>query len=249
MWNALYSTSSHTRHWKTPTKSVRSVAISPDGSRIAAAGEDKVIYMFNAHDGTPALETPVGHTNWIKSVAFSPNGSYLVSGGDDGICLWDATSGKLLSGPLRVYGSWILSISFSPDSRHIVSALDTSDDTTIRVWEVDDGTLTPTDLVGRHDDQVNSVAFSPDVELVVPGCGNRKIRMWDSKTMSLVFDPFGSQQHTQQITSVTFSFDGRLVASGSDDGTICIFDSHSGGLVLGPLRRSSMEGGGWSSCM
>ncbi|GAB1527968.1 hypothetical protein RhiTH_011157 [Rhizoctonia solani] len=240
MWNALHSTSAHTSHRNTPTEGVRSIAISPDGSRIAAAGFDKVIYMFNAHDGTPILEPLVGHTNTIFSVAFSPNGRYLASGGIDGICLWDATSGKLLSDGLGVDEGWVDSISLSPNSRHIVSASHawkTSNQkiTCVRVWEVDDGTLTPTNLVRRHEDEVESVAFSPDGERVVSGCGDRNIRMWDSKTLSLVFNPFGSWKYTSDITSVIFSFDGRLVASASSDGTICIFDSHSGGLVLGPL--------------
>ncbi|ELU36280.1 WD40 domain-containing protein [Rhizoctonia solani AG-1 IA] len=64
MWNALHSTSSHTRKLKTPTDVVYSVAISPDGSRIAAGGLDKAIYMFNAHDGTPALEPLVVPCFW-----------------------------------------------------------------------------------------------------------------------------------------------------------------------------------------
>ncbi|CAE6476899.1 unnamed protein product [Rhizoctonia solani] len=234
MWNALHSTSSHTSHSNTPTKAVYSVAISPDGSRIAAAGEDNAIYMFNTHNGTPALRPLVAHTNEINSVAFSLNGRYLVSGGHDKcICLWDATSGKLLSGPLRGHEITIWSVSFSPDSRHVVSA---SKDKTIRMWDVDDGTLTPTDLVGTHDHWANSAVFSPDGKHIVSGCEDRKIRIWHSQTLSLVFDPFGSQQHEGRIWSVTFSPDGRLIASGSADGAICIFDSHSGELVRGPLK-------------
>ncbi|ELU37493.1 WD40 domain-containing protein [Rhizoctonia solani AG-1 IA] len=185
-------------------------------SRIAAAGEDKVIYMFNAHDGTPALKPLFAHNLGIKSVAFSLDGRYLASGGVGNICLWDATSGKLLLGP-----------------RHIFSA---SDNNTIRMWDVGDGTLTPIGLVGRHKDKVNSVAFSPNGKRFVLGCGDGKICMWDSKTLLLVFDPFGSHKHTKPITSVTFSPDGRLVASASNDGNICIFDLHSGDLVLGPLK-------------
>ncbi|KAF8752544.1 WD40 repeat-like protein [Rhizoctonia solani] len=191
MWNPLHSTSSHTPHSDTPTKPLWSVAISPDGSRIAAAGGDKAIYMFNTHDGTAALQPLVPHTKEIRSVAFSLDGRYLASGGNDQ-CL----------------------LSFSPDSRHVVSA---SSDNTIRIWDVDDGTLTPTALVGTHDDEVNSAVFSSDGKRIVSGCDDRKIRMWDSQKLSLEFDPFGSQQH-------------------EGNGTICIFDSHSGELALGPLK-------------
>ncbi|KAF8672805.1 WD40 repeat-like protein [Rhizoctonia solani] len=234
MWNPFHSTSSPTPQWKAPTKAVLSVAISPDGSRIAAGGLDIAIYVFNARDGTPALEPLVAYTGWIKSMAFSPNGRYLASCGDDGaICLWDGTSGKLLSGPLQGHQDRVQSISFSPDGKRIVSA---SYDKTIRMWDVGDETLTAIDLVGTHKGIVHCATFSPDGEQIVSGCGDGKIRMWDSHSLSLVFDPFGSQWHKGSINSVTFSPDGQLVASGSDDGTICVFDSRSGDLVLGPLK-------------
>ncbi|KAF8751531.1 WD domain, G-beta repeat [Rhizoctonia solani] len=234
MWNALHSTSSHTSHSNAPSKTVMSVAISPDGSLIAAAGGDKVIYMFNTHDGTAALQPLVAHTDVIRSVAFSLDGRYLVSGGDDKcICLWDATSGKLLCGPLRGHEGSIWSVSLSPDGRRVIS---TSRDKTIRMWHISNGTLAPTSLVGTHDDEVYSAAFSPNGKCIVSGCKDKKIRMRDSQTLSLVFEPFGSQQHEGGIRSVTFSPDSRLVASGSDDGIICIFDSHSGQLALGPLK-------------
>ncbi|KAF8750268.1 WD40 repeat-like protein [Rhizoctonia solani] len=203
MWNPLHSALSHTPRWKAPTKAVLSVAISPDGSRIAAAGGDRAIYMFNARDGTAAVEPLVAHTDWIRSIAFSPNGSYY-------------------SGPLRGHQGWVLSISFSPDDKRIVSA---SHDKTIRMWDVGDGTLTAIDLVGTREEGVCCATFSPDGGHIVSGCEDGKICMWDLHSLSLVSDPFGSQWHKGSINSVTFSPDGQLVASGSDDGTICVFDS------------------------
>ncbi|CCO36593.1 hypothetical protein BN14_10734 [Rhizoctonia solani AG-1 IB] len=104
------------------------------------------------------------------------------------------------------------------------------------MWDVGDSTLTPSDLVSTHDRPVYSASFSPDGKRIVTGCGDGKIRMWSSQTLTLVLDPFGSQSHTDSIRSVVFSPDGRLVASGSSDRTICVFDSHAGHLVLGPLQ-------------
>ncbi|KAF8751865.1 Encoded by [Rhizoctonia solani] len=202
MWNVLDSTSSHTSYSNAPTKAVLLVAILPDGSRIAAAGCDKAIYMFNTHNGSPALQPLVAHTDVINLVAFSLDGRYLASGSDNNrVCLWDAIGGKLLSGPVAGNQGSILSVLFSPNSKLVVSA---SRDKTIQMWDVGNGTLAPTDLVGIHNNKVNSAAFSPNGKHVVSGCDNGKIRMWDLHTLSLKFDPFGLQHHEGRILLVTF---------------------------------------------
>ncbi|KAF8696469.1 WD40 repeat-like protein, partial [Rhizoctonia solani] len=232
--NPPHSTSSNTSHSNAPAKDVYLVAILPDGSRIAAAGGDKVIYMFNTHNGTPALHPLVAHTKEIVSVAFLLNGRYLVSGSfNNSICLWDATSSKLLSGPLQGHESWIWSVLFSPNSKHVFSA---SKDKTIHMWCVGNGTLAPGELIGMHKEAVKSAAFSSNGKHVVSGCHNGKIRVWDLQMLSLVFHPFGLQRHQGRIRLVAFLPDGRLIASGSKDSTICIFDLHSGKLVLSPLK-------------
>ncbi|KAF8751847.1 Encoded by [Rhizoctonia solani] len=214
MWNALHSTSSHTSHSNALTKDVHSVAILPDGSRIATAGEDKAIYMFNTHDGTPALQPLVAHTDEINLVAFSLNGScYPVH----------------FEGMKKAYGQ----SRSHPIASTFVSA---SEDKTIRMWDVGDGTLTPTDLVRTHDDEVKSAAFSPDGKHVVSGSDDGKIRIWGSQALSHVFRPFRSLRHKGRLISMTFSPDGRLIASGSDDGAIRIFGWRSGKLALGPLK-------------
>ncbi|KAF8676550.1 WD domain, G-beta repeat [Rhizoctonia solani] len=233
MWNALHSTT-HTPYWEMPTKTIRSVAISPDASRIAAAGRDKAIYIFNAHDGTPALEPLVAHNDSIYSVAFSPDGRYLVSGGaGNTICLWDSTSGKLLFVLLWKHEGSIQSVSFSPDSRRIVSI----NDDTPQMWNVGDGTLTPTDLIGGHTHKIHSATFSPDSERVAFGCGDGRIRIWDLQTMVLVFN-LSVSLYCVSIGSVTFSPDGRFIASQLSAGDIRVFDSHSRDFVTGPLDTS-----------
>lgn len=51
---------------------------SPDGAVIAVGAADKIVYVFNAADGS-LYDRLVGHNNVVTAVAFSPNGRVLAS--------------------------------------------------------------------------------------------------------------------------------------------------------------------------
>jgi hypothetical protein len=64
---------------------------SPDGKRIATAGQDHTIKIWDAEDGRELL-TLRGHTHVVFCVTFSPDGHLLASGGiDTTVRIWDAT--------------------------------------------------------------------------------------------------------------------------------------------------------------
>jgi WD40 repeat protein len=67
-------------------------------------------------------------------------------------------------------------VAFSPDGTHIVSS---SDDKTIRAWNVATGEQVLTEL-RRHDDLVSSVVFSADGNHIVSGSKEGKIQIWDA---------------------------------------------------------------------
>jgi WD40 repeat protein len=74
---------------------VRGVAFSPDGTRLATAGEDQTVRVWDAHTGHQVLELK-GHRHWVACVAFSPDGMRLATGGFDGLARpWDARPAPL----------------------------------------------------------------------------------------------------------------------------------------------------------
>ncbi|KAH8596485.1 WD40-repeat-containing domain protein [Bisporella sp. PMI_857] len=64
-------------------KPVRTLAFSPAGTRLAAAGDARVIALYDVQHGEQVANL-TGHSAWIFSVDWSDTGEYLLSGSFDG---------------------------------------------------------------------------------------------------------------------------------------------------------------------
>jgi WD40 repeat protein len=72
-----------------------------------------------------------------------------------------------------------------------------------------------------HQDSVNSVAFSPDGQMIVSGSDDMTLRLWDIQGNS-ISQPF--EGHQDSVNSVAFSPNGQMIVSGSDDMTLRLWD-------------------------
>lgn len=73
---------------------VRAVAVSPDGSTVASCGNDHLVKLWRAADGSPLRSLP-GHDCHVYNVAFHPAGDRLASCDLKGnIKEWDWRAGK-----------------------------------------------------------------------------------------------------------------------------------------------------------
>ncbi|MDE0637377.1 MAG: dockerin type I domain-containing protein, partial [Candidatus Poribacteria bacterium] len=104
-----------------------------------------------------------------------------------------------------------------------------SSDDTIRLWNVEAGTELRK-IIG-HTDYVQSVAFSPDGQMLASGSGGKwqgddnTIRLWNVETGTELRK---ITRHTGSVYSVVFSPDGQMLTSGSSDDTIRLWDVETG---------------------
>ena len=115
------------------TRSVRSVACSPDGKHITSGSYDKTIRIWDADTGAAVGKPLEGHTLDVMSVAYSPDGQHIISGSaDETIRIWNAATGAAVGNPLEGRTDLVQSVACSPDRQRIASG---SYGCTIRVWD------------------------------------------------------------------------------------------------------------------
>ena len=116
-------------------QNIYSLAVNPDGTRLATGSEDTIARIWDAQSGR-LLERLEGHVGVIESVAYSPDGRQIATGsGDRTVRIWDAQSGEALL-VLEGHDDEVRSVAYNSDGGRLVSS---SIDRTARVWDAQDG--------------------------------------------------------------------------------------------------------------
>ena len=115
------------------------VAISPDGSLVAAIGTDGKARLYQvATQQETGTAVTVGPGATVYAVAFSPDGTTLASAHGDGTArLWDAATQQEIGTPMTAGPGPVYAVAFSPDGTTLITAdASNSSNGRARQWDV-----------------------------------------------------------------------------------------------------------------
>ena len=223
---------------------VVAVAWEPDGSRIASAGGDGLVRVWEAETGNTLL-TYRGH-RWrfekvnmpptIYNLGWSPEGLRLASAGDGTkVYVWDAATGQTLT----IYEGHsgllpnVFALAWSPDGKRIVSACSVIGiDKTIHIWDAATG-----QKLLHYDSHygllpnfsVLALAWSPDGTRIASTCGDKTIRIWNATNGNHISN---LKVRSEWVSSLAWSPDSKRLALTNPNHIAQVWDVQTGELLV-----------------
>jgi WD40 repeat protein/tetratricopeptide (TPR) repeat protein len=207
--------------------SVVSFIMSPDGRRIAAAGES---------GSTKLWEFPLaGYRDGATSLALSSDGRKIALGTRAGtVRVAFVSSGR------ELVDAWLkkaaaLSLAFSPDANRLAIGFEDGSASILDIWSGKQITGLQRQKIERN--PVHSIAFSPDGTRVATGDELGNIEVWDAETGKRYIH--NDDQAPEAIYSIAFDREGTRLVTGNQAGVAVIFDTKSRKIVsaTGPVVK------------
>jgi WD40 repeat protein/serine/threonine protein kinase len=209
------------RNFEGGVSRIYSVALSPDGTRLAGFVSGLTVIIWDLATGRETHHLKCDDLRGgTPRLMFSPDSKRLAcAGGPNFVYVWNVRTGEECFRVATASGG----VAYSLDGTQLA----TSDYGTVRLWNATTGKLSRT-LSGQRG-WIWNVAFCPDgTRLASASGGDRTVKIWDTASGRELKTLKG---HAGGVYDVAWSPDGRRLASGSFDQTVRLWDTTTGEVV------------------
>jgi WD40 repeat protein len=200
---------------------ITSLVWPPGGGRIASAGRDGWIRIWNLTTGE--LERRFqGHERRINRIAWSPDESLLaVAPQDRPVLLWKTATAELAA-KLEGHEKYVQSVAWSPDGTRLASGDKVGK---ICIWDANARQLVRE--IAAHEGVVRDLAWSPDGESLFSCGDDAKIHRWNWETGEILNS---LESPKAAVYRLAFSSDRTRFSAGSANGQIRIWETETWSL-------------------
>ncbi|HJT31357.1 MAG TPA: redoxin domain-containing protein [Pirellulales bacterium] len=207
------------------------MAFSADGTRVAAAGYNNAILVWQTDSGRELAFIPA---EGVYSLAFHPKGNLLAYGQRRP----EITLRNLDDGQERTFAGHtdaVLALDFDRAADRLISA---GADKTAIVWDVASGQ--PLHRLEGHTDAIRDIAFSINERLLATASRDKTVRLWSVDDGRVIHT---LAAHDGGVEAVAFHPDGQTLATAGFDRRINYWNVKSG------ERTMSIEAGDFSGAL
>ena len=200
------------------TKSVRALAVTPDGTRVIMSPSDGTLKIWNLETGSME-RTLSSHTHEVTVIVLTPDGRLMASASLNVITVRNLPKGDVLR-KFTFDELTVDSLEFVNGGKSLLASVSPGG---IKILELSTGEERG-ELVG-HTHRVFDLAAIPNTERAISASGDGTLKIWDLKTGQEFRTLKG---HSHIVSAVAVMPDGKQAVSASHDRTLKIWDLKEG---------------------
>lgn len=183
---------------------VNHVAAAPSGDRLATSSSDYTIGIWDV-ESCRLINYLEGHRDDVEAFSFLGEARGVSASRDGSLIIWDLLDGSRVH---HLLGHESDALSVTTDGRRVYSS---GDDMTLRVWDVESGTLDHT--FGPFTEETDTCDVDVDRGRAVLGCDDGCVRVFDIEAAELVGE---ISAHKSGVKKVAVSSTGYILSAAYD---------------------------------
>ncbi|XP_067097018.1 WD repeat-containing protein on Y chromosome-like [Osmerus mordax] len=206
---------------------------SPEFNILVTGGFDRTVRIWNPYINNCSISQMKGHSAAITHIVVNGSDNKIISiSKDKNVRVWDLQGCTCLqsihSRNVPMSRLPISSIHYNRDTNILVLATSLIGVLHGAVEHVD----TSQKLKTSHEHSLCTALYNKNFKLVVSGCHNGVVSVWDILTGEKVMQFQTSPERPAEVTAMAFDAPKRRLITGSKDGTVRLWNFNNGALLL-----------------